>query len=202
LNVAFQQLYGASLAASGQQGEAARQFREANARRPLAATWQHWMRAAVFEGVGKPSEVMAAAPSVVNDDIKSCWQHIVDAAASTKTKERLASAGQASRCLTDGAIESQFAITTLAALGDVDAAFRLAEKIDRANPILSLRQTAWLLAPTGAAMRADKRFLPLMDRLGVYQYWLDTKTHPDFCDAPAEKKFEVCLALRAAQAGK
>ncbi len=48
-------------------------------------------------------------------------------------------------------------------------------------------------------MRADPRFLPLVKRVGIYQYWLDTNTQPDACKRPEEREFEVCRELRKDQ---
>jgi hypothetical protein len=57
-----------------------------------------------------------------------------------------------------------------------------------------------LFAPSAQLMRADPRFLPLTKELGLWDYWLATSTHPDVCDRPEERDFEVCVVLRNAQA--
>ena len=49
-------------------------------------------------------------------------------------------------------------------------------------------------------LRADPRFLPLTKDLGLWDYWIATGTHPDVCDLPEERDFEVCRELREAQA--
>ena len=48
-------------------------------------------------------------------------------------------------------------------------------------------------------MRADPRFLPLVKKSGIYQYWLETRTQPDVCEAPDERDIEVCRELRKDQ---
>ncbi|CAN0433837.1 unnamed protein product, partial [Phaeothamnion confervicola] len=184
LNPAGHYLYGASLASGGRPDAAEGVFSEANARLPGAGGWQSWLRAALFEGAGDPAKAFAAAPSEVTGDLKECWKTVAEAAASADQKKRRAGAMRLGACVDDGILESQFAITVIAALGDVDSAFERAREIDRKNPILFLRQSAWLLAPTAAPMQKDQRFLPLMRRLGVFQYWIDTRTHPDICDLP------------------
>ena len=44
-------------------------------------------------------------------------------------------------------------------------------------------------------MRADARFLPLMEKLGYVDYWKQTKTKPDICDTPEERGIPLCKAL-------
>ncbi len=202
LNSAGHQLLGASLASGGQPDGAVKVFSGMNARLPSAYAWEHWLRAALFEGAGDPAEVLDAAPPSVTGDLKDCWEAIINAAASTDQKKRRAGAGRLGECVDDGIVESQFAITVIAALGDVDSAFERAKEIDRKNPILFLRHSAWLLAPTATPMQKDKRFLPLMQRLGVFQYWIDTGTRPDLCDTERGRDVEVCRDLRAAQANR
>jgi hypothetical protein len=38
--------------------------------------------------------------------------------------------------------------------------------------------------PMSAPVRSDPRFMPLMRRAGLVQYWLETDRWPEFCDDP------------------
>jgi DNA-binding winged helix-turn-helix (wHTH) protein/TolB-like protein len=75
------------------------------------------------------------------------------------------------------------AIEILARLGEVDAAFAVAEQAYLAaesTDRYSRPDTSVLLRPTTAALRRDKRFLPLVGKLGLVAYW-KSRTAPDFC---------------------
>ena len=41
-----------------------------------------------------------------------------------------------------------------------------------------------LFAPAAAPMRRDPRFLPLMKKLGLLDYWRSSGHWPDFCAEP------------------
>ncbi len=45
---------------------------------------------------------------------------------------------------------------------------------------LNERETPFLFAPSTAAMRADKRFSELLDRIGLTMYWRNSGSRPDF----------------------
>ena len=45
------------------------------------------------------------------------------------------------------------------------------------------------------ALRAEPRFLPLMEKLGYVHYWKQTKTKPDACSTPEERDIPLCKAL-------
>ena len=88
-------------------------------------------------------------------------------------------------------------------LGDVHGfSTQYGALLDHSYPSNFLFDAGELFNKTERAFRADPRFLPLMKANGIYQYWLDTGTHPDTCDLPEEKDFEVCASLRADQAKK
>lgn len=75
------------------------------------------------------------------------------------------------------------AIEILARLGEVDAAFAVAEQAflaDDPADRYTRPDAAVLLQPTTAALRRDKRFLPLAEHLGLVAYWKN-RTAPDFC---------------------
>ena len=81
-------------------------------------------------------------------------------------------------------------------LGDVDAAFALAN--DYANDPRTTRESyhfipLFLFGPATEPMRRDARFIPLVQRLGLLDYWRTTDRWPDFCQTePAS----VCSLMR------
>jgi Predicted integral membrane protein len=92
-------------------------------------------------------------------------------------------------------------LLALSVLGRIDAAFKLTDALypdqrgasaaerDRkwlTAPVLS---TAYLLTPPAARLRADPRFLALVERIGLYGYWKAAHIRPDFCDS---EKVAVC----------
>ena len=76
----------------------------------------------------------------------------------------------------------------LSALGDVDSAFEIANKLllFRAGPpgtpsrSTAWRFTPWLFTPPVAAMRADPRFVTLCDGIGLTDYWEKRGIRPDY----------------------
>jgi hypothetical protein len=74
-------------------------------------------------------------------------------------------------------------VLALSALGRIDDAFRLPR--DEYWP-------AMLFWPQTAPMRADPRFQGLTEKLGLFAYWKDTRTRPDFCMV---ERVAVCQAL-------
>ncbi len=106
------------------------------------------------------------------------------AAAKTHSPQALA---QGKANLMAAASESPAALTVvisdLAAMGDVDDAFKLVQGY---QPGLSRTgaTTAFLFLPATANLRRDPRFLNLAARIGLLQYWRATGHWPDFCRDP------------------
>lgn len=68
----------------------------------------------------------------------------------------------------------------LARQGDLDGAYAIL-----GQPLPNSRgRTHYLFYPEMKALRADARFMPLADRLGLVDYWLKTNNWPDFCAEP------------------
>ncbi len=83
--------------------------------------------------------------------------------------------------------EARHALHAMAALGDLDGAFAAAETIYFGGG--GRRATSVLFAPHTAAMRADPRFEPLMEALGLMAYWREAGRRPDVCAASAPPPF-------------
>jgi hypothetical protein len=75
------------------------------------------------------------------------------------------------------------------------SAFALADRPDLTQMFWNYFPTLFL--PPNSPMRADPRFLPLMQKLGYVDYWKQTKTQPDVCATAEERDIPVCVALRA-----
>jgi hypothetical protein len=88
------------------------------------------------------------------------------------------------------------AILLMSALGELDTAFAIAEGtllsrgplVPRERPgaakatenAIWRTATQWMWAPPVAAMRADARFLPLCDGVGLTDYWRKRGVKPDY----------------------
>jgi tetratricopeptide (TPR) repeat protein len=187
----------------GRAPEAGRVLEQMGARWPDA--W--WETSAFYAFRYRTSDievVLAAAPPHVSADSKTCWRQLAKAYASSSPAVRRAGADLAAQCGADGRIDAEHADAMRAWLrGDVAGVIaQYGALLDRNGPSPFLWNAALLLGKNERALRADPHFLPLMKKSGIYQYWLDTGTHPDICDLPEEKGFEVCARLRADQAKK
>jgi hypothetical protein len=96
-------------------------------------------------------------------------------------------------------LPTDMGILLLARLGDIDAAFALANLyVD--NP-LTVRASYYfvplfLYAPVTQPMREDPRFVALLEKLNLPDYWRMTGRWPDFC---ANEPRSVCARLKAMQ---
>lgn len=188
----------------GRGPEAGRVFEQLNARWP-DAWWAMWPTYAVRDRISDIDAVLAAAPPGISEESKACWRQLAKAYASTSPAVRRAGADTAAQCGADGRIAANTAdflrVHLLGDVGDVLAWY--ATLLNRSRPSTGfLYAGGGLLDRNERALRADPGFLPLMKESGLYQYWLDTGTHPDVCGLPEEKDFEICASLRADQAGK
>lgn len=95
-------------------------------------------------------------------------------------------------------------MTILANFGDLDRSFAIAKDLypaSQAPPGADKDQywldhpdgfdTGFLTGPVGKSMRADPRFLPLADKLGLLDYWRSGRL-PDFCTKAHEP---VCARI-------
>jgi hypothetical protein len=172
------------LASQGKAADAELLFERIFATEPGSTlVWAVWARAAVLENVGDAASILAAAPENVPRATVACWRSVLAA-------RRAGDPGPPADSLRDcGPV-----VYILAALDRVDEAF----DFHLSSPGRRL-DTALLFAPSMRAMRGHKRFLLLMKDLGLWEYWVETRTHPDVCDLPAERDIEVCVELRKAQ---
>ncbi|MGK6320400.1 winged helix-turn-helix domain-containing protein [Sphingomonas sp. DT-204] len=97
-------------------------------------------------------------------------------------------------------------LTGLSAIGDLDAAFALAERIYPERSRRSLAEAeesfvrtggngysrAFLFGDAAAPMRSDPRFIAIAERTGMLDYWI-ARRQPDFC---TREPAPVCARIR------
>ncbi len=189
-----------TLARVGRWPEAEREFEQSNARHANSLLWQTWFFYAALLDPGSTSEVLAKAPPAVPDATRTCWQEIAESMQSRSALDRRRGTDLLKQCRADDLIDPISGAGALANLGDVQGAFEaLKRPLDRRNPLVFLSAAGVLFSPQARVMRADPQFLSLIQELGIFQYWLDTKTRPDVCDKAEEQGFAFCVALRASQ---
>jgi hypothetical protein len=175
----------------GQSADAEVSFEQAFARSPdHPVLWRQWVKTAVLDGVGDPEAVIAAAPDSEQRTRVACWRSVLAA-------RRAGTVGGSIESLRDCGGSYSANTSLAAAFGHVDEAFDRY----RALPLpLAPDARMTLFTPSARPMRADAQFLPLTKELGLWDYWIATRSHPDVCDLPEEREFEFCAALATAQA--
>lgn len=84
--------------------------------------------------------------------------------------------------------------------GNVDAAFTGMHRKVETYMAIPRFGPRFLFYPGLEAVRADERFMPLMARLGIAQYWIETGKWPDFCSSEP-LPYDCRRAAAAAVAG-
>jgi hypothetical protein len=162
--------------------------------------WAWWVRFIIFALTGRASAaegMVAGKPATARSAAflhgwPECLQALDQPSPANIDRARsvCADAVRNSTALADSAP------MVLAALGDVDSAFQIADGILLARgPVVPHEQagsstaalsagwrvgTQWMWTPPTAAMRADPRFLPLCEGIGLTDYWRQRKTEPDY----------------------
>jgi hypothetical protein len=136
-------------------------------------------------------------PSMVPDPVEASFWRASLVALDQRSPETIARARDA--CVNGakalGVIPGQ-AVMILSALGEVDTAFDVCNGFllsrgsivhqgepgskDAVNDAAARINTQWLFTPPAASMRADARFLPLCDALGLGDYWRQRGVRPDY----------------------
>ena len=101
----------------------------------------------------------------------------------THEAAKVAAAEREARAL--GAMDQpslHWAIQCLGELGLTDSAFELAARYQ--PEAYGFEGPAVFFYPSTASMRRDRRFMPLMAKLGLVDYWRTTGKWPDFCSEP------------------
>ncbi|MFT3725180.1 MAG: TIR domain-containing protein [Hyphomonadaceae bacterium] len=177
--------------AAGQYG-AKEGFEEALSRRVNSYYWEVTLVSAIFMDALDPEAVIKRAPEDITTFVP-CYRDLAASLKAKDAKTRLAGAKRADGCLMK--YDSPHVdMMAQANLGNFDRAFALADRPDLTQLFWNYFPTLFL--PPNRAMRADPRFLPLMQKLGYVDYWKQSKTQPDICATPEERDIPLCMALR------
>lgn len=158
-----------------------------------ALAWGTVIPYAIFLDAADAEAMLKSPPSTIPQPTVDCLRDIQKAFVSKDLRARALGAAKARACADAGNVSPQAGLASLAALNDLDAAFALAGK-QSFNPVATRTGTFQALFwPTSRAMRADPRFLPLVEKLGLMDYWRATKSQPDVCETETAP---FCAALK------
>jgi len=172
--------------------------------------WPRWVRFLIFAMTDRPRAARAivdADPAILETPAAlSLWRTFLDAL-EERSPENIAKAREA--CVKAAETAGGFAVDTvmiLSALGQVDAAFDIANGFlvsrgsivtntmvnasivgkDRVPRSADLNDATWrintqyLFTPPCRVLRADSRFLPLCEGMGLVDYWRARGVRPDY----------------------
>ena len=109
---------------------------------------------------------------------RKCIEFLIDA----RVEKRSPSSGEIDAMCSGGSVFRPGLLNAL--FGNLDDAFAQMERQTDEYMAIPRFGPRFLYYPELAAMRADRRFMPMMARLGIAQYWLQTGKWPDFCREP------------------
>lgn len=184
--------------------------RNAEADRVIDRAMQYWpehpivrfARFTIYAYTGRPRAALAmlndpkTRPQLYSPDEISLWQ-VSLAALDQRTSASIAAARSANLdAVKRNPNRSNIAILVLSALGEIDAAFDVANNFllfrrpaelrpqapARQAPVKSTgwRSAPWMFTPPVAPMRADSRFAALCDGIGLSEYWARRGIKPDY----------------------
>lgn len=177
-----------TLSRAGRPAEATQVYDQSNARYPRQGGWEQWMYDAAFNGLGGVDHALTVAPASVSQDSVACWKDLIAAAASSSLPARLAGEARAKQCMSSGNMLPRNIAWVAPVLGDVDLGFNVLGALPgRALP-------PFLFDKAMKPLRADPRFVPLVTKLGLMDYWKTTGSRPDICDS---EDIPLCRLLKA-----
>jgi DNA-binding winged helix-turn-helix (wHTH) protein len=162
--------------------------------------WAWWARFVIFATSGRAHAAQAmlnSNPKMLSDPAEAAmWRvalpALIDRSAVPESRIREV-------CFHQAKVAGQThgpAVMILSALGDVDGGFAIADgALLGRGPIVRIEQPGsnaavqeavdrtnmqWLFTPPCAAMRADPRFGPLCDGIGLTEYWRRRGVQPDY----------------------
>jgi len=157
--------------------------------------------------LGPPEAALAmldavdSAPITMEQPVRAAWRKYLLARRDGKKDAIHAALEDFVALAHQGQFGGIFPISAAAQVGEVDFAYALADEYYRrtadpvyAEPIGGAARYS-LFMPPAAALRKDARFMILMKRLGLVDYWTETGKWPDFCaDVPYDCKAEGARA--------
>jgi DNA-binding winged helix-turn-helix (wHTH) protein len=152
-------------------------------------------RFTIFAYTNRPRAALAmlespkTAPQHYSPEAIALWR-VSLAALDQRTPTSIAAARTANlkAVMRDPQLSSQ-AVMALSALGEIDAAFEIANSLfvvphahASGPPAKSTawRFTPWMFTPPTAPLRRDPRFAPICDQSGLTEYWAKRGTKPDY----------------------
>jgi TolB-like protein len=177
------------LAVAGSKVEAEAAIEKLMMRAPNPYGWELRVRNAIVHGVGDADRLLAAPPAMISRDALGCWRDILIADRSRYDRQRPRGPATVKACFARGVFTATV-VPVLVSFGDLDGAFDL---VATAGSRSAGTRHAALFWPSTAAMRADSRFLPLVEKLGLMNYWRTTRTQPDVCET---EPVPFCAALK------
>ena len=153
----------------------------------------------VLERPPAEARALLADPGRRPLDYDDTLEEIFDAyltARESRTREATATAVDVIETHWPDYVRGSGGVVLASRLGDLDAAFALA--MDYANDPRTTRESYhfipfFLFGPATEAMRRDSRFIPLMESLGLLNYWRTTDKWPDFC---AMEPDSICSLMK------
>ncbi|HEX2624022.1 MAG TPA: winged helix-turn-helix domain-containing protein [Sphingomicrobium sp.] len=185
--------------------------REAEADRVIYQALQYWpahrfvrfARFMILAFTGRPRAALAmiedrdTAPQNFTPEMMRLWS-VSLTALDRRTAANIAAAVDANMSAARADLNlTSYAAMALSALGKVDAAFELTNALfvvpdarsstpgSTPGGSTAWRFAPWLFTPPIAALRADERFGPLCNTIGLTDYWEKRGVRPDFSTAAA-----------------
>ncbi len=159
--------------------------------------WELGVASAILMKRSNVNALMAMAPVTVGADGEQCYRDLQAAVAKGPGNVRRDEVKKIDACLL--AFDSWHMNTVaMAALGDVDRAVELLSEPDFVR-LSNVDYWPTLFWPAARPLRADPRFMPLMEKYGLVDYWKTTNTQPDVCATAEERGIPLCIALREAK---
>jgi DNA-binding winged helix-turn-helix (wHTH) protein/TolB-like protein/tetratricopeptide (TPR) repeat protein len=163
-----------------------------------------WSRASGMIDRGDYAAIERYERQVGPEDRPLYYEPLAPAAAAARTKS-LAAARKACPLPGTTSLKTIFCINVLAAVGDMDSAFAIADRLYPTRGRTPAEQeriwfdqpfmhgTEYLTGPGAAALRRDPRYLALAERTGLLPYWRSGRL-PDFCRGAQPEP--ICSQLR------
>lgn len=140
-----------------------------------AAHWYRFVNAA-FYGDPETALTLLSGKSKALDFSRAnrgCWQTFIEARSRTGNPPDRA----ALRKACDGHLMEEYVARMLAALGDIDGTYEML----KGHSFDWRGSTTFLFYPEMAPFRRDPRFMPLIAKSGLLEFWTKSGHWPDFC---------------------